>query len=160
MNNLQQCKHEHTIGDNCVNCSVNNVSNLQQFLEEIQKRFDISLQLVNPIAYESLKRLVIEHDNKVLDEVKKEVEKKKGILWNDDEQKHRKNIIRYDLILEILELIDQLKLKNMEKLPIIMEFPNELSPKNNEMYKQQLAVAYLKGKGIKAEIKDGVVTIQ
>jgi len=40
-----------------------------------------------------------------------------------------------------------------------MEFPNELSPKNNEGYKQQLAIAYLKSKGIKAEIKNGVVTI-
>lgn len=48
----------------------------------------------------------------------------------------------------------------MEKLPIIMEFPNELSPKNNEGYKQQLAIAFLEGKGINAEIKNGVVTIQ
>ena len=48
----------------------------------------------------------------------------------------------------------------MEELQITLRFKIKLSPENNENYKKQLALAYLKPKGIVVYEEDGKIIIE
>ena len=95
-------------------------NDLKNFLEETKEQVEREWNMgglsdglygdyVTEVCERYKKQVQLKYHNEVLDLVEKEVEKKKTFLWNDDVDKHKKNIIRHNLLEEISTIINQLR---------------------------------------------------
>lgn len=59
-----------------------------------------------------------------------------------------------------IHIIGKKKISKMETIQLTLKFTHKLSPENNDNYKKNLAIFYLKSKGIKAWVEDDRVVFE